>query len=265
MEEKEQKSYKLFIDELGTASPKHLDSELYILSGCSVDDSERSKIKTWSDQIKFKYWGRTDVVFHSREIWRRENDFSLLKDKKIRGEFLDDLEKFLLCSKFKLFFVVVDKNIAKKKAWNDVKIYNETCRWLIRNFLLVLLTNDSKGKIIVESATGEKDFYFHKALSYYLSGGIPEINVSHEKVKEVLTAISFVTKNNHDIEEQIADLFAYIAKCKYFQKRKKKFESGDYEERMLKLINKKLFKIPKDAKKSKMKFFEEVKPFLILP
>lgn len=265
MEERDCKKYRLFIDELGTANPKCLNSELYILSGCSVDDSEKEKIRIWSDQIKFKYWGRTDVVFHSREIWRRENDFKLFERKKVRDEFLDDLERFLLRSKFKMLFVVVDKESAGNKSWNDIKIYSETSKWLIRNFLLILLTNDSRGKIVVESATGEKDFHFHKALGYFLSGGIPEMGVSHKSVRDALTSISFVTKNNHDIEEQIADLFAYAAKCMYFKKRKKRFKEGAYEKRMVGLLKKKLFKIPKDASKAKRKLFDEVDPFLILP
>ena len=36
-----------------------------------------------------------------------------------------------------------------------------------------------------------------------------------EKIKEKLTALSFVTKRNFDIEEQIADLFTYAARSKF--------------------------------------------------
>lgn len=41
-------AYKLFIDELGHASYKH-PSPLYVLSCCSVSDSERARIKIFAD------------------------------------------------------------------------------------------------------------------------------------------------------------------------------------------------------------------------
>ena len=77
-----------FIDELGSASPKSIQSKLYILSGIMVTSQSRDRLKIMADQIKFKYWGKTDIVFHSREIGRKEGDFSILKDEEI--------QKFLL-------------------------------------------------------------------------------------------------------------------------------------------------------------------------
>lgn len=262
---KKQCQYKLFIDELGVANPKTKQSEVYILSGCSINDNERVAIKNWANYIKFKYWGRTNIVLHSREIGRKENDFKIFKNGKIFKEFIADLGDFLKHSRFKMFFVIVDKENAKKAAWNQNKIFKETSDQMIRNFLLGILSSDSKGKIVVESAGTEKDFYFHKAVGYYLSGGIPELKIGHKKIQETITSISFVTKNNYDIEEQIADLFAHAAKCKYFMKKKKRFKKGDYEKTIISALNEKIFKIPIKAGNKKMKYFKEINSFLILP
>jgi hypothetical protein len=259
-----QSEYKLFIDELGVASVKDVQSEVYILAGCSVNEADRHEIKTWADHIKFKYWGRTDIVLHSREVWRKENDFGVLKNKKIFSEFLDDMERFLSCSKFKMFFVLVDKQKAREAGWNDKKIYQETAYFIVKNFLLTLLSSDSTGKVIIESSTAEKDFYFHKALGFFLAEGIAELRVGYKKIQETVTSISFVTKKNHDIEEQIADFFAYAAKCKYLKKRKKPLKEGEYEQMILKLLEKKLFKIPVGAGVGKMKYFKEMDSFLTL-
>ncbi|MBU4375033.1 hypothetical protein KKH38_00840 [Patescibacteria group bacterium] len=117
----------------------------------------------------------------------------------------------------------------------------------------------------MESATAEKDFYFHKAIGYYLAAGIKGLKVDYQKIQEVLTSVSFVTKNNFDIEEQIADLFAYAAKCKYSQSIGKKVKNGLYEKKMLSLLKIKIFKKPRVAKYAKMKYFNEVEPFVILP
>lgn len=60
------KLISFFIDELGSASPKATNSSLYILSGIMVNDAARSNLKIRADQIKFKYWSSTNIVFHSR-------------------------------------------------------------------------------------------------------------------------------------------------------------------------------------------------------
>jgi hypothetical protein len=262
----EKSEYRLFIDETGIASLNDEQSKFYVLSGCSVCNSDSEKMKIWADQIKFKYWGRTDIIFHSREIKKKENHFKIFEDKKIFNQFLIDLEKFLSNSTFKLFFVLIDKEKAREINWDNIKIYKETSKNIIKNFLLSLLANDCKGKIIIESSTHKKDFYFYNYLKFFLAGGIPELRVGNKKIQEILTSISYVSKNNYDIEEQIADIFAHSAKCKYLYSinKKKKFDS--YEKMTMNLLEKKIIKIPyKLGNKKKLRFYKEIDSFLILP
>ncbi|MCK5027591.1 MAG: DUF3800 domain-containing protein [Candidatus Pacebacteria bacterium] len=258
-------NYKLFIDELGVASPKDTQSEVYIISACSVNDKERLNMKIKADQIKFKYWGKTDIVFHSREIGRKMGDFSLFKDKKIFKEFISDLENFISDSDFKMFFVVLDKTKARKLNWNDIKIYKETSNLILKNFLLAMISQDSKANIVIESSTSEKDFYFHKANNFFLAGGVNEVGVNYKKVQDTITSIAFVTKNNFDIEEQIADIFAYAVKCKYLLQTKKKVKIGDYEKVILDLLKKKIYKKPRKASVKKKKYLDKIEPIKILP
>jgi len=259
-----QEHYRLYIDELGTASPKDTTSEMYILSGCSVNKKDCEDLKIRADQIKFKYWGRTDIVFHSREIGRKENDFAIFKDAKIFKEFTSDLNTFLFHSKIKKFFIIVDKAKARAAGWDDIKVHKDTTAFLIRNFLLILLTGDSRGEIVVESSSVSKDVHLLDSLNFFLADGIPKLGVDHNKVQDTLTSVSFVTKRNHDIEEQIANLFAYAAKMKYQLDTNKKKPSNDYEKMMLGLLSKKLFSVPTGVGSTKAKLFKEVEPFLVL-
>ncbi len=71
--------YHLFIDELGNPDPKVTREEHYIICGCSMPDEQRDKAKVLADQIKFKYWGRTNIVFHSREVGKNEGSFAILR------------------------------------------------------------------------------------------------------------------------------------------------------------------------------------------
>jgi len=109
---KEYSNYELFIDELGIASPNDYKSDLYILSGCSINKNERYKLKILIDQIKFKYWGHTNIIFHSREIGRKgeyeEIMIELLKKKIFRvsdiaktnqKKYYNKVESFLILPK----------------------------------------------------------------------------------------------------------------------------------------------------------------------
>jgi len=254
----------LFIDESGDANPRVSRSEVYILAGCMTDEYSREKLKIESDQIKFKFWSRTDIVFHSREIGQKEGNFKILKDLKVYKEFKKDLFNFLNKNFYQMFFVLVDKKKALSRNWNDRKVYTETSSAIVRNFVLSLVAQgNAKGRLVVEAATSLKDFYFHKAASYFLSAGLPEVGISYQAVQDVLTEIFFVTKKNHDIEEQISDLLAFGAKLKFLGK--KQTSMNEYEKRLIKVVSAKIFKMDPNTGVKKKKYYSEINSFKILP
>jgi len=261
------KAYELFIDELGQANPISKQSKIYVLLGCAIEERQRSKLKIWADQIKFKYWGRTNIIFHSREIARNKGVFSTLeKSRSIKQNFHQDLFNFLKQSSFVVFVITCNNQLAKQLGWNSIKVVKETGKWIFYHFITWLLGNNSKGKINIESATAEKDRYYLNTFSYFLSPKNKELSVDYKKVQDLLTSISFVTKRNHDIEEQVADLLAYAAKCKYLRLTKKQaFKLGSYEDIMIKILDTKLWHLPKLAGERKMKFYKSIEPFCIIP
>jgi len=95
----------LFIDESGDANPRVPHSEVYILAGCMTDEYGRGRLKIEADQIKFKFWSKTEIVLHSREIGRKEGDFKIFKDRKVFDEFQKDLFNFLAKNNFQMFFL----------------------------------------------------------------------------------------------------------------------------------------------------------------
>ena len=260
------KLYELFIDELGQVNPNNKESPLYVLCGCVVENINRNNLKIHADQIKFKYWGRTDIVFHSYDIGKNKKDFEIFNDdEKRKREFLADLYSFLRQSTFSIFIIVIDKSLAKKRGWNSIKVIEETARKLFYHFIVWLLTKNRKGKINIESATAEKDRYYLNEFSYFLSPGCKELTVDYKIIQEMLTSISFVTKRNHDIEEQIADLFAYAARCKYQQLKKLEIYAAEsHESKMIKILDAKLFKPPRRASRKKRELWDSIKPFCIL-
>ncbi len=227
----------------------------------SAKSKEQLKIK--ADQIKFKYWGKTNAIFHSREIGRKSGEFDILKKEETDKSFTKDLIRFLHQGDFQLFSVLVDKT-KMPKNWNEKTIYKKTTDLIIRNFIFALLAKKScRGRLIVESATAEKDFYYHKAVGHYLARGFSKLNINYKEVQEVLTEISFVTKKNFDIEEQIADILAYGLKIKY--EKKSKDQATEYEQKLIQVINKKLFNIHPKTGNKKKKLYSQIESFKIIP
>ena len=231
--------FELFIDESGNVNPLDKISKIYVLCGCAVAKEQCVNLKIRSDQIKFKYWGKTDILFHSRDIGKKLGDYAKFRqNKKEYQDFLTDLFYFLKELHYTIFVIIV---------------------WLLG------LKND-RGKITIESATAEKDRYYLNEFSYFLSPGCKELSVDYRKVRSVLTSVAFVTKHNSDIEEEIADLFAFAAQCKYFRETKQAaYKVGSYEDRIIRILDRKLFQKPKFAKKEKMKFYEAIDPFYLIP
>ena len=229
----------LYVDESGSANPANKNSSFHTLCGCLVEEFDRQRLQIEADQIKFKYWGTTDIVFHSREIARQEGAFAILKDPQIRTAFHDDLFHFLRTGAYRLIVVAVDNASAFRRGWNQRKVYLVTSDMLVRNFILVLLEEKNrKGRLVFESATTERDFIFHKAVGYYLCSGIKQLNISHRAVKDVLTEVSFVTKRNLGIGEQIADLLAYGARLTV--DKSEGADNNSYDTLLLEILERKL-------------------------
>jgi hypothetical protein len=66
-------AYTLFIDESGESFPgRYKESPFFIVSGCSINQDKRELASKELDQIKFKYWDKTNIVLISFEIGRIE-------------------------------------------------------------------------------------------------------------------------------------------------------------------------------------------------
>jgi len=237
-------SFKLYLDETGVPTPQVTNGFPYfILSGAIVNGFQGEYLKTKADQIKFKYWGHTDIVFHSQEIGKKINDFSILNTPSTESAFHNDLLSFLGRNHVKLIVVAVDKKKAAKLNWNTKTLYENAAKEILEFFITFLKSKNARGQIIIESS-GIKDISFLNKYSHYLSHGLPSAGLNHKDIKDVLTSLSFVSKKNFDIETQIADLLAYPAGSYCLDKDNiKKITPGSYEDKICCILKTKLFPV----------------------
>jgi len=97
----------------------------------------------------------------------------------------------------------------------------------------------------------------------FFSNGFRELRVSYKQVQDVLAEISFVTKKNFNIEEQIADILAYGLKLKY--EMRKSSQLAVYEKSLIKVVNNKLFSINPKTGDKKKKFYSRIESFKVIP
>jgi hypothetical protein len=175
-----------------------------------------------------------------------------------------DLFKLLKAGGLTVFINITELAEARRRNWTTSTVLKRSSDHVVASFTRYLLGCGGKGKITIESATDMQNGFFLKAFAHYLApNAIPAVNF--RDVQKALTSLSFVTKNNHDTEEQIADLFAYAARCKYEKEEKGVvFASSSYEEKIMRILEGRLFAAPANASPAKAALYSEIEPFKVL-
>ncbi len=260
--------YKLYVDELGMSHPKsYTASPFYILLGCIIDEVHQRDLIELAGHIKFKYWGRTDVIFHSAEIARSINDFAIFKsDETRRDEFIKDLLDMLQRTPVHITAAAIDKQKAFQNSWSERTVIRRTAASVLFNFLAFIYTKrPCKGHIIIEASSAQRDGLYLDAFNHLLSPSFIKANPHFIDIRNHLTSINFVTKQNHDIESQVADLLVYGIRCQLDKDNGKAIEKGSYQEKIMNLANGKLIHPISSMSKQKKVFYDLIKPVDIQP
>lgn len=207
----------LFIDESGESFPgRYKQSPSFIVSGCSINQDKRELASKKLDQIKFKYWDRTNVILRSFEIGKKEKDFAIFKkNPSLFHQFIGNMESFFTCCPLVLLGVIVDQEKAFKANWSQKTVIKRAYDAIIANFIRLLSAQNAKGEIVQEASSTLQDIIIYETFFHYQASGIMNENISDKEVKERLTGLSFVTKKHMDTESQIADLLSYGLKLEH--------------------------------------------------
>lgn len=258
--------YKLYIDETGREHKQH-QSEYYILMGCIIDAAKQLELEQRANQIKYRYFKKTSVVFHSREIARNDGEFAVFNgNPAAKQEFYDDLLRMLSSAPIRVTCCVVDKAAVYglKKPWKTVTIIEKTLDTIVLDYLnYIYAKKPSRGVIVFEASGYEKDSEYLKSFNKVLTPAWAASRPEFANVRERLTSVTFATKLNHDIESQIADLLCYGALCKYKQKHKlAKYDKTSYEHKITDILN---FKLLTPSPTAKGKYLSSLVGFCEIP
>jgi hypothetical protein len=261
--------YTLFIDELGESSPKrYRQSPFFILSGCSINQEKRDRISRSLDNIKFKYWDSTNIIFRSYSIGRKEKDFAVFRNNPSKfREFIKNLNFFFSSCPLVLLGVVVDQKKAFEKNWAQKTVLKRAYNGLFANFIRLLSAQNASGEIVQEASTPLQDITIYEIFFNYQSQGLPNENIFDDEVKKRLSSLSFVTKKHMDAESQLADLLSHGLKLEYKIRHKSitLASLNSYEKMIRKWARGKLYEIPKSICSKKKLKYQNFRSLVILP
>lgn len=262
------KQYKLFIDETGHPHPNDR-SKHFVLVGIIIQDGHQEALKIKADQIRFKYWDRTNVVLHSEEIGKRKGEFAIFQnDAQLGTKFERQFLQFLSTAPIFVTTSVVDKARAFSVGWKEDTIIAKANDALLLDYLAFLYAQDrAHGRVVYETSTSQRDSLYLSAFYKLANPNWQRVNPDFQGVRQVLTSVTFANKLNDDIEIQLADIFSYAAICKYHQdNHSKTFKSTSYEAKLIKILEKKLLMQPVAmTSPMKKKYYNKVKGTTTLP
>lgn len=224
--------YRLYIDESGKNRLSGIQSFAphFSVGGVMVhaygSTGDPDFIRRRGDQIRFKYWGhKATTVFRGNDIRRGSGDYSIFQSNQtLKQEFESDILQYIKSSGFRLIWVGVNKTnwilnnppIAHaitngfKLLPHEKNLTQMLFEELLEAFIYYLIKKNDHGQIIVEAADYQQDADLLAVYNRLMFNGLPKNGWSNIDVRERLTCISFVTKQNKDPETQLADMAAHF-------------------------------------------------------
>lgn len=168
--------YRMFVDEVGNAdlrSSSDANHQYLSLTGIIVDMSAYwdGIDKQFSD-LKQSTFGRTDVIFHRREILDRTPPFDIFKDEAKRDAFSKKLLIYLETLDYVALTVAIDKKAHREKygKWQYYP-YHYCMVCLLERYVKYLHRKRSTGDVMAESRNRSEDEKLKQAYSRFWKHG----------------------------------------------------------------------------------------------
>lgn len=208
--------YYLFIDESGDHGLKTIDTSfpVFLLCGVLISENEYSKINSIVKSTKLKYWNNQNVILHSRDIRKCNNEFKILFDLKIKEQFYNDINSILTSSNYKIISSAIDKiSFIKKYGKLEDDVYEIALSFILERTIFCVdeLQDCGSLEIIIEKRGKKED----EKLANHLNklNQVGTFYVDKERLKKYGIKHTFLDKRQNSNGLQISDLLAYpIAK-----------------------------------------------------
>ena len=194
--------YLLFLDECMAIGPLRY----FCLAGYIISREEYTNhMIPMVNALKQKTFGKTDIVFHEKDIRDLSGDFKCLSDKVARDSFWNGILSILKDSTISTVGAVVSTDIATIVYKSDFlnSNYSIALHSLLENYVYFLERNNAKGSVIIESTNETADGRLRNLYHTIISDGTLFIN--RNAFQKYLTTIAFHIKQDNNNGLQMAD------------------------------------------------------------
>ncbi|WP_445732706.1 DUF3800 domain-containing protein [Mariniflexile sp.] len=141
--------YYLFLDESGDHGLKTIDKvfPIFLLCGILISEENYKLIRNEINQIKTEFWNNMNVIFHSRDIRKCNNEFQILFDLETKNKFYEAINNLVEKHQYDIIAASINKTeFIKKYGKLENDVYEISLSFILeRQFFawttLVIVTN----------------------------------------------------------------------------------------------------------------------------
>ena len=204
--------YYLFLDESGDHGLRTIDESfpIFLLCGILISETEYNNIKAEINQIKKDFWENKNVIFHSRDIRKCNNEFQILFDLEVKKEFYSAINNLISKERYNIIASSIDKvAFIKKYGRLENDVYEISLSFILERsiFCLDSLENCDELEIIIERRGKSEDLKLGEHIQKIRQLGT--YYVVPERFSNYGFKAKFSWKNENINGLQLSDLIAY--------------------------------------------------------
>lgn len=159
------------------------------------------------DGLKYKYWGHRNVIFHSVDIRKQKDVFSILRDKAVREAFMNDMTQLMTDLDYKIIASGIHKADHLRQYAMPENPYNLTLEFIMERIFFYFRGSPSKCLMIAESRDEADNRRLYNVFSRLMRNG--NQNVTAAEFQASITDLKFIPKQYNENGNQISDLAVY--------------------------------------------------------
>lgn len=204
--------YYLFLDESGDHGLKKIDKSfpIFLLCGILISEENYEKIKDEINQIKVKFWQNKNVIFHSRDIRKCNNEYAILFDLETKKKFYNSINNLVERPLYKIIASSIDKErFIKKYGKLENDVYEISLSFILERtiFCLDSFGNCQELEIIIEKRGKKEDTKLGEHIQKVRQRGT--YFVDSTRFSKYGFKAKFSWKNENINGLQLSDLIAY--------------------------------------------------------
>lgn len=205
--------YLLFLDESGDHGLNNIDPQypVFVLCGIILSETSYQILQSEVANIKQKFWGNKKVIFHSRDIRKCENEFTILFDNEIKGNFYKAVNNMISKSDYTIITSAIQKeNYIKRYGRLSDDVYEIALSFVLERAIFYLddtREENNSLQIVIEQRGKKEDQKLSQHFNTLLARGTGYVNAT--RIWNYGINISFQKKKDDIVGLQVADLIAY--------------------------------------------------------